>query len=141
MHSYRFKKDDREIRDHKMNSVRRRVSVAIVCGALAVAVTASPVYAASNELAQEGGTGALAALTTLVYGPLKILYATGGLIFGGLAYGFSGGNKDVLNAVLTPTVRGDYVVTPRALRGDDNLHFLGQDPQYRDDMLAVEDVY
>ncbi len=141
MHSYRFKTDDREILDYKMNSVRRRVSVAIVCGALAVAVTASPVYAASNELAQEGGTGALAALTTLVYGPLKILYATGGLIFGGLAYGFSGGNKDVLNAVLTPTVRGDYVVTPSALRGDDNLHFLGQDPQYRDDMLAVEDVY
>ncbi len=112
-----------------------------MCGVFAVAVTASPAYAASKELAQEGGTGAMAALATLIYGPVKIVYATGGLVFGGLAYGFSGGNTDVLNAVLTPTVRGDYVITPSALQGDDELHFLGQDPRYRDDIVAVEDVY
>ena len=141
MHSYCFKVDDRETRDRGKSSVRRRVSAAIVCGVLAVAVTASPVFAASNELAQEGGTGALAALATLIYGPAKIVYATGGLVFGGLAYGFSGGNADVLNAVLTPTVRGDYVITPSALRGDTDLHFLGQDPAYRDGMVAVEDLY
>ena len=141
MHSHIFKTKDREIRDHSMSSVRRRVCVAIACGVLALAVSASPVYAAGGELAQEGGIGALAALSTLVYGPVKIAYATGGLVFGGLAYVFSGGNADVLNAVLTPTVRGDYVVTPSELRGESDLHFLGQDPRFRDDMIASEDVY
>ena len=141
MHLHYFKTEGREIRDRRMSLVRSRVRTAITCGVLAVAVSASPATAAGNELAQEGGTGALAALATLVYGPVKIVYATGGLIFGGLAYGFSGGNTDVLNAVLTPTVRGDYVVTPSALRGDDDLRFLGQDPQFRDDVVAVEDIY
>ena len=141
MHSHNIKMDAREVRASRMSSVRSRVWSAMMCCALMVAVSAVPANAASKELAQEGGTGALAALTTLIYGPVKIVYATGGLIFGGLAYAFSGGNKDVLSAVLTPTVRGDYVVTPNALMGNDDLHFLGQDPRYRDDILASEDVY
>ena len=32
-------------------------------------------------------------------------------------------------------------ITPSALRGDTDLHFLGQDPAYRDGMVAVEDLY
>ena len=141
MHSHNIKTDVREVRDRRMISVRSRVWATVLCGVLAFAVSASPATAASKELAQEGGTGALAALATLIYGPVKIVYATGGLVFGGLAYAFSGGNKDVLNAVLTPTVRGDYVVTPSALVGEEDLHFLGQDPRYRDDMFAAEDVF
>ena len=141
MHSHNIKTDVREVRDRRLSSVRSRVCAAVLCGVLALAVSASPATAASKELAQEGGTGALAALATLIYGPVKIVYATGGLVFGGLAYAFSGGNKDVLNAVLTPTVRGDYVVTPSALVGEEDLHFLGQDPRYRNDMFAAEDVF
>ncbi len=84
MHSRHIKTDDREIRGRGMSSVRRRVWAAIVCGVFAVAVAASPAYATSKELVQEGGTGAIAALATLLYGPAKIVYATGGLVFGGL---------------------------------------------------------
>ncbi len=141
MDSLYFKTQGREIRDRRMSSLRSRVCAAITCGVLAVAVSASPATAAGNELAQEGGTGALAALATLIYGPVKILYATGGLVFGGLAYAFSGGNTDVLNAVLTPAIRGDYVITPNVVTGNDEWHFLGQDPRYRDDMIASEYVF
>ena len=141
MHSLNFNTEGREIRDRRMGSVRSRVCAAITCGVLAVAVLASPATAAGNELAQEGGTGALAALATLIYGPVKIVYAVGGLVFGGLAYAFSGGNTEVLNAVLTPTIRGDYVITPNVLVGNDEWHFLGQDPRYRDDVVASEDVF
>ena len=45
------------------------------------------VFYAANDLAQEGGTGTLAALATLVYGPAKIVYATGGVLFVGCAVG------------------------------------------------------
>jgi len=141
MHSLNFKARSRETRDRRMSSVRSRLCAAITCGVLAVAVSASPASAGGNELAQEGGTGALAALATLIYGPVKIVYATGGLVFGGLAYVFSGGNTDVLNAVLTPAVRGDYVITPNVVVGNQEWHFLGQDPRYRDDMVASEDLF
>jgi len=141
MDSVNFKIEGREVRDRRTSLLRRRVCTAITCGALALAVSASPALASGNDLAQEGGTGALAALATLIYGPVKIVYATGGLIFGGLAYAFSGGNMDVLNAVLTPAVRGDYVITPKVVVGDGEWHFLGQDPRYRDEYVASEDVF
>jgi hypothetical protein len=65
-----------------------------------------------------------------------------GLLFGGLAWGLSGGDADVLRAVVTPAVRGDYVVTPSLLRGDRPIEFFGKDPQYRDaEPEAVEQVY
>ena len=136
-----FDWNGREIRDRVVGVWRHRVGAAFVCGALAVALSAAPARAA-NDLAQEGGTGALAALATLVYGPVKIVYAAGGLLFGGLAYGLSGGDAKVLHSVLTPAIRGDYIVTPDVLRGNDTLRFLGRDPRYNDeDFVAVEDVY
>lgn len=104
-------------------------------GALAciVALTLAPgVAAASDEgMANEAGIGALSALSTLIYGPAKIVYATCGLLFGGIAWGLSGGDSDVLTAVVTPAVRGDYVVTPSHLRMERSLEFFGQDPAYR----------
>ena len=33
-------------------------------------------------------------------------------------------------AVITPAVRGDYVVTPAHLRGERELEFIGRDPDY-----------
>ncbi len=107
-----------------------------VAGALLVCIVViglNPADARGQEpsAASEAGVGALAALSTLVYGPIKVVYAVGGVIFGGFAWALSGGDRDVMNAVFTPSVRGDYVVTPAHLRGERPLEFFGRDPAYR----------
>lgn len=104
-------------------------------GALILALVAAPSVAWSQQedqgLHNEAGIGALAALSTLVYGPAKIVYATAGLLFGGIAWGLSGGDGEVLTAVVTPSVRGDYVVTPDHIRMQRGIEFFGRDPAYR----------
>jgi hypothetical protein len=101
--------------------------------ACAVVLVLAPGVARANDdsMKSEAGLGALSAVGTLVYGPVKVLYATAGLLFGGLAWGLSGGDGDVLRAVVTPAVRGDYVLTPALLRGERPIEFFGRDPEYR----------
>jgi hypothetical protein len=113
-----------------MRKARSRRAVALVA-ALVLLGAAGPARAA-DDIASEGGMGALAALATLVYGPVKLVYATCGLAFGGAAWGLSGGDSAVLSAVVTPAIRGDYVVTPAILRGERGLAFFGRDPEYRE---------
>ena len=96
-----------------------------------IAVAVQPGVARAESKAAEAGLGAGAAVATLVYGPVKVVYATLGLVFGGFAWALSGGDSDVANAIITPSVRGDYVVTPEALRGERRLEFIGRDPAYR----------
>jgi len=97
---------------------------------------------ADDSIESEAGLGAAAALCTLLYGPVKVVYALSGLIFGGMAWGLSGGDSDVLRAVVTPAVRGDYVITPALLRGERPLEFFGKDPEYRSEAPAeAEPVY
>jgi hypothetical protein len=94
-------------------------------------VAASPgvAQAQSQEPVYEnGGLGAAAALCSLVYGPMKVFRAIGGLIVGGLAYPLSGGDSDIMMKIINPSVRGDYVVTPSHLRGDQPFDFFGRDP-------------
>lgn len=98
---------------------------------LALAIAPSAAVAQEDGLTNEAGIGALAALSTLLYGPTKIVYASMGLVFGGVAWGLSGGDNDVMQAVITPSVRGDYVVTPQHIRMEESLEFLGRDPEYR----------
>ncbi len=77
------------------------------------------------------GWGALSALSSLVYAPVKVVYAVGGLVIGGFAWLFSAGDNDVARTVTTPAVRGDYVVTPEHLRGERPLEFIGREPEPR----------
>jgi hypothetical protein len=84
-----------------------------------------------GDMAKEAGVGFGSALVSLVYGPTKILYATGGVLVGGLAFLFSGGDSEVAQVILTPSVRGDYVVTPAQLRGQEEIEFFGRKPEYR----------
>ncbi len=115
-----------------------------------LALTEAPGAPVANDsAANEAGIGALSALSSLVYGPVKIVYATTGLLIGGIAWGLSGGDSDVLTAVVTPAVRGDYVVTPAHVRMERGLEFFGQDPAYRmssrtvmlDEDPLIEDDY
>ena len=66
---------------------------------------------------------------------------TGAGPFGGFAYGLSGGDGDVMRAVVRPAIRGDYVVTPGHLRGERQLEFFGRESAYRQDEVVLEDIY
>lgn len=84
-----------------------------------------------GEKAKVAGLGAGSAIVSLVYAPVKLVYATCGLFVGGLAYAFSGGDTTVANTVLTPSVLGDYVVSPQQLAGNESFEFFGRDPGYQ----------
>ena len=117
-----------------MNAVRRSALLSALILALAAAPTAAW---ADGDLPNEGGIGAVAALSTLIYGPVKLTYATLGLFIGGAAWGLSGGDQSVLESVVTPAVRGDYVVTPEHIRMERGLEFYGRDPQNREVQAAA----
>lgn len=104
-----------------------RTAGAVLACLLMIGGAAAPASAEeSNSVA--AGWGVLSAFSSLLYAPLKVVYATGGLVIGGIAFGLSAGDSDVWNAVVTPAVRGDYVVTPGNLRGEDTLEFIGRAP-------------
>ena len=119
----------------RINSMR----VTVMVGVLVLVLQASPVRAESTG--SSGGWGSAAAISSLVYGPIKMVYSTLGVVFGGLAWALSGGDAGVLTAVVSPAVRGDYVVTPSHLRGEVPLEFVGRRSDYQEDMAVLEDVY
>jgi hypothetical protein len=110
--------------------MRTRAALCAFCTSLALMV-AAPAARAGESTAKEGGLGMAAAITTLVYSPLKMLYAIGGPPTSGLAWLFTGGDSGVAKTVLTRSVRGTYVVTPAALQGHEPLEFVGRSPDYR----------
>ena len=121
-----------------MNTFFKTRCAAILCVAT---IALAPGFAAAENqqeaLTSEAGIGMAAALATLVYGPVKITYATLGLVFGGVAYGLSGGDAEVLHAVVTPAVRGDYVVRPANVTMNEDLEFIGREPAYRYSQTAM----
>lgn len=102
-----------------------------------VALVLAPAAASAESMGREAGLGVGSMLASLVYGPTKLVYATGGLLVGGLAYAFSGGDKDVAQVVLNPSVRGDYVVTPEQLTGKRGVQFFGRIPDAEQEDLDV----
>lgn len=110
---------------------RRALCAWLVAAALAVAPGVSMAAGDGLGTAKEGGLGAAAAITTLVYGPAKVLWATGGSVIAGLAWMFTAGDGQVAQTVLTRAVRGTYVITPQALQGAEEIEFVGRSPEYR----------
>jgi hypothetical protein len=80
-------------------------------------------------------------MSSLVYGPVKMVYSLLGTVFGGFAWVLSGGDTEVMTAVISPAVRGDYVITPSHLRGEESLEFIGRRNDYREDTVVLEEVY
>ena len=111
----------------------------VVVGVLVLVLQASPVRAESTP--SNGGWGSLAVICSLVYGPVKMVYSTLGTVFGGFAWALSGGDAEVMTAVISPAVRGDYVITPSHLRGEQPLEFIGRRRHYREDTVVLEEVY
>lgn len=81
--------------------------------------------------ATEGGTAssagmqAAAGVSTLLYLPLKLAFAIGGGIVGGLAYAFSGGNEQAAKSIWNTSLYGTYIITPDHLQGNRPIRFLG----------------
>ena len=76
--------------------------------------------------AYSGLVGVGAALGTLVYAPLKIGYALSGTLLSGMAWAWTAGDGDIATSIVRSAVRGDYVVRPAHVEGDEKLAFLGK---------------
>ena len=120
-------------RRNRETPFRRRPNVgrSVLTGLLAVGLIAAPCMAlagsTASEVGRESSLGAAAALSSLVYGPVKILYASGGLIVGAFAWVFTAGDSQVAETVFTRSLRGTYVITPEILLGEQRLDFIGRD--------------
>ena len=111
----------------------RRLRAVLLGAALASLVLAPPAPARAEErwAVTEFGLGTTCAVLNLAYGPVKIVFAVLGAVTGTLAYGLSGGDRDVARAIYQPSLRGDYMIRPENLTRDEPLHFYGRDPQQR----------
>lgn len=135
----------------KLQSVARRASSGVLVGLIAVSVgltTVSDAYCSPDDRedsSREIGVNVASAALTLLYGPVKLTYSALGIVFGGIAYGLSGGDFDVLHAVVTPAIHGDYIVSPSHVRREKDVEFFGRDPAYRPeeivDSAVWEEVY
>ncbi len=92
----------------------------------ALLVTAGTVLPAQPSQASEARWKVGSAVATVFYAPAKAVYATLGVVFGGIGWGLSGGDDGVFDAVIGPAVNGDYVVRPAHLRGERSLEFVGR---------------
>ncbi len=126
---------------HSRGSFRAPLALLVACGLL---LAASPAAAGSGEdesLGYQGGLGVAAALTTLLYTPLKLTYAISGSLVGGLAWLFSAGDNEVAGPILSAALRGDYVVTPEHLTGRREIEFFGRAPMRSSGRVASGPVY
>jgi hypothetical protein len=112
----------------------------LLVGALVVSIQPGPAFAA-EDTRTAAGMGAASAFCSLIYGPVKIVYATLGMVVGGMAWALSGGDSAVMEAVVIPAVRGDYVVTPAILRGEQPLEFIGRRPGYEEETVILDEEY
>jgi hypothetical protein len=118
---------------------------ALLTAMLVVALVGAPTVGMADEeqgqageVSRESGLGAAAAVSSLVYGPVKLVYALGGLVIGGCAWAFTAGDTEVASIVWKRSLRGDYVITPAILTGEDSLEFVGRD--YDDAPIRTENV-
>jgi hypothetical protein len=102
---------------------------ALIALAAAATFALTPAPAAAESPGSEYGLGVACGLANLVYGPVKILYATGGAIVSGFAWVFSAGDTDVARPIWDASMRGDYMIVPDQMRGKKRLDFIGRSPQ------------
>jgi len=87
--------------------------------------------ASPSSESTEGGNASSALMlaaaggSTLLYFPLKAVFAIGGGIVGGLTYLFSGLDESSAKKVWNTTLYGTYIITPDHLQGNRPIRFLG----------------
>jgi len=65
------------------------------------------------------------AIASLIYSPIKIVYAVGGTALSAVTLVWTLGDASIAGSIFTQTVGGDYVVVPAHLQGERKLVFLG----------------
>jgi len=103
-----------------------------IAWALAAALLWAPPVARAadaegDSLAFEGFLGFSSAVASLIYSPLKIVYAVGGTALSAVTLVWTFGDAYVAGSIFKQTVGGDYVVVPAHLQGERKLVFLGPD--------------
>ena len=109
-----------------MNNVSRSRGMGSALSALALAglLGLAPASASAAD-AKSVGVGAACALSNVVYGPVKLIYALLGSFTAGLGYALTAGDIGVTQTILDTSVNGDYVVEPAHLKGEKPLQFIG----------------
>ncbi len=119
-----------------------RVAHCLAIAVLALAITAVPIPALAEG--DEGGAfskfaiGIGAGISTLVYTPLKVVYALTAIPISGLVYMWSVGNTEMAGRVMRSGTQGNFVVTPEHLRGNQTLDFVGPANEGPDEDEPVE---
>ena len=116
-----------DVRPNTGGRLGRHLLTVLLLVALVAAPSASFAGSKASETSREGGLGAAAAVSSLIYGPVKLIYAIGGLLVGSIAWGLTAGDSQVAETVFTRSVRGNYVITPDMLTGEQKLNFIGRD--------------
>ena len=62
---------------------------------------------------------------SMPYGAMKVAYAIGGGVVGGLAWTVTGGNTELAKSIWVSSMTGDYIVQPQHLSGEKRLYFVG----------------
>ncbi|MHA7836450.1 MAG: hypothetical protein ACX98W_03225 [bacterium] len=130
--------DGRHHRRHDGRHLGGTLATVLLALALISAPSVGMAGSKAGEVGRESGLGAAAAISSLVYGPLKLVYATGGLVVGAFAWAFTAGDTQVADKVFTRSLRGTYVITPQILLGEERLEFIGRD--VRDAPTRTESV-
>ena len=106
--------------------LRCSLAVVFLCASL-LALPARAEEARERNTISTYGLGLGSVLCSLVYGPVKVVYATLGTVIGGTAWVLTGGRSDVAREIIEPSVRGDYIVTPKNLTMEEPLAFTGRE--------------
>jgi hypothetical protein len=109
------------------------LALALACGLVSPAFASDPGTSTDTDTGtqvqettgEQAGMGIAAFVATLFYSPVKIGYAALGGVTGGMGYLLTGGDTEVSTRVFTPSLRGTYVLSPRHLRGEESIHFVG----------------
>ncbi|WP_447964092.1 hypothetical protein [Nitrospira sp. Ecomares 2.1] len=75
-----------------------------------------------SSLGLQVASGAL----SILYTPVKVVYAGVGGIFGGFVYLVTAGNEQAAQSVWDASLKGDYWLTPDHLQGNEPVRFKGE---------------
>lgn len=109
--------------------MNKRVSTFLVTLGLVVALATPGAASAQDRLSshdlKKSGVGLGTALTTLPYSIIKLCYAGGATVVGGLSWAFSAGDTSVFWSIVTPAWTGDWTVTEAHFLESKELEFIG----------------
>ncbi len=91
-------------------------------GGLLALLLMTPTRARADFL-EDAGMGTATVLANVLYMPTKLVYAALGGITGSFAYVLTGANYEVAERVWTPSLGGNYVLSPDQLRGTQPIYF------------------